>query len=579
MSDTSDMGTDIPGDANVTMVDPEFGTQVMNQSDLTTREIAQRGVVQGSNQPLLAAIASWTSNTQHRGGGIFDRDRYLTPGRIFDQMLLSQEAVEQDDVVGNVADATESMVFSEIGFYADDEDEEDIYNQIAGDMNLDARLREMWRELFTVSEFICAVWWHTKTFKVRGTSKKGTKRKKEFTVRCPRALSLLDPLKVIPVGSTMFGQEQLVYAADRVEQERFTNASPGEDPIKDRLLLGRYPVEMDDRRWLSELGGDINPDNLWRLNPANVFRHTLTRSQYQRFSPVRMKSIFELLDLKRQLRQMDRAHLIGGTNFIVLITKGSDALPAKPEEIAHLQANVRTVARVPVLVGDHRLNVEIVTPKLDNTLKPDRHNLIDGRITARLYQMFVLGGSNGLGANNDDSLKLIKVLARGMESRRHMIKRTLEENLFAPIFESNDNLESPPKLRFHPRSIDLGFDDKLASFLLDLRETGDLSRETILAQFDLDQEDEARYIEREKDKYDKVFQTINPNNQGKPVPGQPGAQPGAPVPATGGGAAQPSQRQAVRSGGRKGGAAPGTGQGQSPRRARQTAEEEVETDD
>lgn len=43
-----------------------------------------------------------------------------------------------------------------------------------------------------------------------------------------------------------------------------------------------------------------------------------------------MKSIFELLDLKQQLRQMDRAHLIGGSNFIVLMTMGDkDHYPAR----------------------------------------------------------------------------------------------------------------------------------------------------------------------------------------------------------------------------------------------------------
>lgn len=573
---TDDLGgddTSIPGDANVVMVDPEFGTQVFNQSELPTSEIAQRGIVEHSHQPLLAAISAWIGQTRGRSGGLFERDKYLSPDKIFDQMALAAAAVEDDDVVSNVVDTTESMVFSETAFYAEDEDEEDIYNQIAQDINLDARLREMWRELFTVSQFVCAIWWHTKTYKVRGTSKKGTKRKKEYTVRVPKALTLLDPMKVIPVGSTMFNQEQLVYAADRIEQARFEKVQPGEDPILDRLLMGKYPVPFEQRKWVSDLGGDINPDNLWLLNPANVFRHTLTRSQYQRFAPVRMKTVFELLDLKRQLRQMDRAHLIGGTNFIVLITKGSDQLPAKPEEIAHLQASVRTVARVPVLVGDHRLSVEIVTPKLDNTLKPDRHNLLDAKIAARLYQMFVLGGSNGLAANNDDSLKLVKVLARGMESRRHMIKRTLEEKLFSPMFDMNESLDTPPKLRFRPRTIDLGFDDKLAAFLLDLREAGEVSRETILAQFDLDQTDESRYIERERETFDKVFKTINPNNQGVPGAG------GTADPNNGGGAGGApaggeSQRQAVRRGGSAGGAAPGTGQGQAPRRPRQTAGEE-----
>ena len=125
-----------------------------------------------------------------------------------------------------------------------------------------------------------------------------------------------------------------------------------------------------------------------------------------------MKSIFELLDLKSQLRQMDRVHLIGGTNFIIVVTKGTDQHPAKPQEIANLQAQVRTVARLPVLVGDHRLQVEIVTPKMDMTLKAERYNSIDSRITGRLY-LTMVSGAYQAGTTGDDSIKLTKVIAAG----------------------------------------------------------------------------------------------------------------------------------------------------------------------
>jgi hypothetical protein len=64
-----------------------------------------------------------------------------------------------------------------------------------------------------------------------------------------------------------------------------------------------------------------------------------------------------------------------------LIRKGTDQLPGKPEEIDQLKAQVTTVARVPIIIGDHRLSVEIVTPKTDNTLNGDKYAAIDSRIT------------------------------------------------------------------------------------------------------------------------------------------------------------------------------------------------------
>lgn len=564
---------DIPPDASVVMLDHDLGTLVMNQSDLETSEIFEHGREVGSNRSLLAALSSWATTVQSRGrsGGILERDKYVSPSAIFDQMQLALYAVENDDVVSNIADATEATAFNSVSFYADDEDEEDVYNQIAKDINLDGCLREMWRELFTVSQFTCGIWWHTKTFKVRGKGKAGRKKRKEYTVRCPKALTLIDSMKVIPVGSTMFGQERLVYAADRSEHESFLSDSS--DEIKNRLLLGRYQPTRSEAQMISALStGDIIDSNrLWILNPSNVFRHTLTRGQ-QRFAPIRMQSVFEILDMKNQLRAKDRAHLLGAANFIVLITKGSDALPAKPEEVARLAESVRTVARVPIMVGDHRLDVKIVTPPMDNTLKSENYDLLDGRITARLYNMFVLG-QNGSGASGDDSMKLSKMIARGMESRRHMIVRSLEKNIFDEIFEKNDNLETSPKLRFHPNSIDLTFDAGRAAMVMDLRDRGEISRDTALSQFDFSQEDEARFLEREEESgLNKIFKTINPNNQGVPSAGGPAN----PAPNTNG---DPQGGRKAANGGRKaGGAAPGSGQGQAPRNPSKLSSEQELSD-
>ena len=135
---------------------------------------------------------------------------------------------------------------------------------------------------------------------------------------------------------------------------------------------------------------------------------------------------------------------------------------------------MKTVARVPILVGDHRLSVEIVTPKLDNTLKSERWNTVDSRLTARLYGMFQLG-NNSAGASSDDSVKLVKVIARGMEARRHMLKRAIERDILRPLYEQNDDLVTPAKLQFNPRAIALDFDAAYASFLFDLRQSNDLS--------------------------------------------------------------------------------------------------------
>lgn len=555
---------------NAVLLDPDTGVMVQNESDLPVFDVM--GAVRRQH-PMVAALVRWSNDTRsvgNRVGGIFDRDRYTTPQSIYDQMRVAYDALENDDVVGGVADTTESLALNKVSFYCEDEDQEDVWNQWAADVDLDRRLREMWRELFAVSQIYVALWWGEVSYTVRGKTDEGIKRKKKFPdLQMPTAITLLDPLKIVPIGTTLFNREQLAWIADRLEAEKIDDVLAGRrsDPVIEKLMLARYTPTDDERKWLAELR--IDQQNLFLLNPGSVFRHTLTRPQYQRFAAVRMKSVFELLDLKHQLRQMDRAHLVGGTNFIVLIKKGTDQQPAKPEEIANLQANVTTVARVPVIVGDHRLNVEIVTPKQDATLDQKRYSTLDARITARLFQMFMTGNPSA-GTMYDDSAKLSKLVARGMESRRHMLRRSLESSIFKLVMQKNaSQLDERPDLRFHPQQIALDFDSNFASFILDLRASNDISRETVLSLFDLDQGDEALLVERERDKYDDIFLTQVPFSTPNPVNQPPGSNP------PGGPADSPAQKRAGRRGGGNsngGGAAPGSGQGQAPRRPRRKSD-------
>jgi hypothetical protein len=575
--------------ATVTMVDPELGVEVLDDTglDLDAKSVWEN--VLGQN-PEVAAIVRWTSTvtgndlfsqggSRSRAGTIFQRDRYVTPGSVHEQFVTARDAVESDDVVSGVADSTESLVFNRMSFLTEDEDEEDVWNQIAADLDLDSRLREMWRELFIYSQFYSVIWWGTKSYKVRGKTSAGNARRKEFNnLRVPLGLTMLDPLKVVPVGGLLFNQEKLAYLSDPSERDMLDAAAandPEADPLARQLILSRYQPNLVEARQLMLDG--IPLTYLYLLNPDNVFRHTATRSQYQRFAAVRMKSVFELLDLKAQLKQMDRAMLLGGTNFIVLVKKGTDQRPATPKEVNALQAQVRTVARVPVIVGDHRLSVEIVTPKTDNTLAPERYNGLDARITARLYQMFMTGNYRA-GAQGDDSIKLAMVVARGMESRRRQLRRQLEAKVLRPTTARNDQFSEEPKLRFHPARIELTFDAAMVQFLIDCRDRGDISRETYLNEIDVDQADEAMLRKREKARYDSTF---TPTNVPFTAPN------GAPATAKPAGAGGAAQKQASRTAGRNqggtrngGGAAPGSGQGQAPRRgrAKEAAVEEGDVD-
>lgn len=461
-------------------------------------------------------LSSWAtynmgSRTPARSGSIFDRDRWVTPEAIFDKFTMAADAVRSDDVVGGVCETTEQLAVRKVNFSSASYDEESIWNQIAEDINLSDRMREIWRELFSISQCYVAVQWGRKTYKVEG--KPGLhqrKRRKTYqSLWVPLAISILDPLKILPVGNFMFGQERLVYIASPSESAMLDDVLASEnssdlDLIVSSLIEEEYVPDRKELANLRALTGDKSIKKFYLLKKDSVFRITSTRPAYQRFADVRIESVFELLDLKQQLRQMDRASLMGSINAIVLVKKGSDAWPAKPNEVAALTAQVAGNSQRPIIVSDHRLEVEIVTPKTDKTLAAERHNAIDSRLTSRLYQLFS-SGNYASGTATDSSINLMKVVASSMEARRDGIRDSLMRNIFIPMWRQNDKLEERPQLAFYPSRIALDFDAAFSNMLQTLRDRGDISRETILSEVGVNVDEEVIRRERESEFYDDIF--------------------------------------------------------------------------
>ena len=463
----------------------------------------------GLQHAQYKSLAEWHNQATGRNGGVFQRDRYVTPKSMFDQFRTAQDAADTDDVVSGVLEATEALAFTNVSVDVDQPDQENIWNQILDDIDLDSRLREIWRDLFVVSQSYIAVLWGRKDYTVQGKTADGVKRKKKFSkLMVPISISLLDPLKVLPVGNFAFGNERLAYIADKGEAEQFDHVLAGtntSDLVVQQLIEGEYKPSEDEKKLLKELTGQNRAlTKLYLLRKENVFRHTATRPSYDRFAPCRMKSVFELLHLKQQLRHMDRATMIGGANFIVLVKMGDKEARAEQADIEAMTQQMRAGARVPVIVGDYTLEIEIVTPKTDLTLKAERHNAIDLRLTARLYQLSS-SGSYSAGYSGDDSIKISRVIAKGLESRRYMIKRAIEREILMRVFEKNAAFTEKPEMVFHPRQISLSFDPHYANLLFDAYEDGALSRETFLAELEFSEAEEAKKKKREEELYGDIF--------------------------------------------------------------------------
>jgi len=478
-------------------------------------ESLNEGILQGYEgsawmEPVKRALAFWAEDTNgrtRRDRSIFARDKFVTPGKIFEQMAMAEDAMD-DDVIGGVYDTSEAMALKKMAMQCEDPDQRDVWNQIAKDLNLDSFLRMAWRELFKSSQYYGIMWWGQKTYRVRGKGEE-RKRRKSFDILVPVSLGVLDPTRVVPVGVSMFGDRQLAWIADEGEMDLFKKVKDRvlDDEVVSQILVGPYtPSKAEADKLKSE---DIPVDRLLLLNPVNIWSGTLTKATYERWARVRMKSVFPLLDMKHQLREMDRAFLLGGINFIVLVKKGTDEHPVKKaSEITLVAEQMRSQSKSSVIISDHRLEIEIITPDLEHILNPEKWSVLDDRIRLRLWGSIAPPSQTG---NKDSQVTLAKVVALGIENRRHMLKRDVEAAVIDATRDRNEGtFDEPASLEYAPRRVDLLFDAQVATIFQEIRDRGELSRETILEEFGFDLAIERQRREEEKENGDdEVFEAVN----------------------------------------------------------------------
>lgn len=475
----------------------------------------------------VASLQNWArqnaSEVRYRGN--WGRDVFLDADDVFKQFDVARRAAERDDIVSGVVESTEALIMKKVRVNCENEDQENIFNQILTDIEFSRTIREIWRESFMLSQCYIGVYWGTKSYTPtnKTDSKNARSRKKSVSLRVPTGITVLNPVKIIPYGSSMFKQDSLIYLATREEAKQFDSVLAGssEDKIVTSLIASKIKLTRQERQSIkNEVSKNVNLNNVYLMNEANVFKFTYTKPDYKRFADVRMRSVFELLDLKHQLKAMDRAFLVGGTNMIVLVKKGTDSLPAKGSEITALASQVQRSSRTPVIVGDHRLEVEIVTPRLDKTLAAERYNAIDSRITSRLYNI-LSSGNYASGVAADDSVKLLGVIARNLEAKREDIGLFLTNSVIKQVVMRNiDFFDSRVEINFHPKrvavsNIDVGF----MRMLVDLHLAGRISHHTLLDEFDIDYEQEKIYRQLEK-KDDELWKPKDSDMDSQRVAGQ-----------------------------------------------------------
>lgn len=504
---------------NVVIVDQNQPVQWENRTGLPDEQL------HGSVREVAKKLTDWVQlATNPTKGSMFSRDAYTVGDNPYERIRIAREATRNDDIVGGLADVTEGLIFQGVQWEASSSDDGDVFNQLAALHNLDGLIRQAYRTLYTDSQVVFASWWMPHEFKIRGrnsmsvTNEDGTvsvqagrARKKKITATVPTHLTILDSLKVVPIGNRMWGYDRLAWHVTPDELDLYTDmvTSPGlvRDPTMSQLFLAPYKPGLREANEIASWG--VDPNRLIELNPRYVWRHTLTKPSYEPFADVRLASVFRLLDLKQQLMEADRVSLIGAANYILLVKKGTDALPGDQEEINNLKENFDVLAKLPVIVADHRLNIEIITPKQDYTLQSSKYDVLDQRILARIL------GSLGSGSARKEAstTEYSRAISRLLESRRHMLKRTLESRLAKSVVELDvnaDKFNTEPNLAYTPRTVQTDSDNAVVQAVLALRTQKELSRKSLLEFFGFDQEIEAQRRQIEEDIYDPIFKTQIP---------------------------------------------------------------------
>lgn len=481
---------------------------VMNDSGL---ELSTLSGNKGFRE-LASKMSRWVENGRSAAGktSMFDRGMFTPPDNPYDEMRAARNAVKYDSVVAGVAETTEAFAFQGVKWESPNADESDVFNQLATDQNLDATVRSMWREEYTYAQFVCAKLWGWRTYTVRGTTTKGNVRKKSYRIWAPLQLRLLDPAKVVPVGVGPLAAERLAWQASVGEIGSYTATTAGDvvDPLMMAFFTGPYVPDSYEAEHLAQLG--VDPNRLLSMDPDWVFRHTMTKPDYERFADVRLKSVFTLLDLKRHLMASDRASLVGSANYILLIRKGLKDEPAQAEEMANLRENYNFIAKMPVIISDHRLSIDIIAPKTDFALSTEKYEVLNNQILMRLLGTLSVAGR---GQRNETQDTLGSAVAKVMENRRHMLKRALEIQISRAVVQHPKNagvFDTEPNLVYTPRNLALSMSQSYIQGLLALRTQHEISRETILEYFGLDQETEALRLEIEDERFDDIFKTVIP---------------------------------------------------------------------
>lgn len=504
------------------------------------------------NASVLGINAGRTSFQMYANdtGSFLGRSRFRTPGCVFDEIALARNLAERDDDVGAAMDFMSATAFGD-GMQNTDVDEEVIalYNKVAENADLDMMFHEFYREWLIARQFtsVCAFTSESFQFQPEGADRQRTR-----TVIAP-VVGVLPAEQIRIVGNDVFRTGQLAYKPATAAQEMWLAEFFGErtTPARKAQMRRQEPVlttllveELEDQDEDASGYYSSTPDppsgrKVYRLNPRLAARSAGAKGTWKYPRPLMTRN-FALLEAKRLLNFMDYALLQAGTNFLVVAKQGSDARPGMPEELQHLRQQVAHASRAGVLIGDHRLSVEIITPKLEELLSPTKRKLLGRKLAMALMRipehMTDNPAAEGMRAE-------LEVIQRVVTADRLVIRRHVQRHIYGEVEKRNANVAGRARILF-PKIVLQGT-QAFTDYVLKLRDRGDIPRRYAVEAAGFDYDAAVATRRREKANGDDRALTPAPvpfsapgpqdNGGGRPPGGSPnnglpGARPGSSSP-------------------------------------------------
>jgi hypothetical protein len=468
-----------------------------------------------------AIMAQWTEATgamqlahptsfqlyANNPGNMLARQPFQTPRNVIEEIRLARSVADTDDDVKATIGSMLSIAFGE-GMQNQHPDEKTVqlYNRIARDANLDMQLKEMYREYLIAGSFTTVTLFKRSRLNF---NPEGTDQRLAAQLSTP-LIGVIPAEDIRVISNDLFGQGELAYLPpdnalkswlDEYLGERTTaarkNQMRNENPVLAALFVERVEVPWNDTDMFTT--GQV----VYKLNPRMVSRTSMPHGAGAYARPP-LTANFALLEAKRLLNIMDYAILQGGTNYIVVAKQGSDQLPAQQPEIDNLVDQVRQASRSGVMVGDHRLSIEIITPDLKEVLNPTKRKLLGQKIGMALLripeQVTDDGGTQG--AVNEMEFASRTITADRLDVRRHVERWVYDETA-----DRNPTTftKGSPKLWF-PRIILAGAKDFYDSVKA-ARDRGDIPRAWSVEVLGFDYDAGVAQRKREKERGDDEVMT------------------------------------------------------------------------